>query len=513
MVFVDQAAAPGGDGSAERPFQTLRQALELSRPIEAIAVAAGRYPAPASWIFGAALTILPSTAAAPTIEAEAPATALSWTVGAKLVLRDLELASPLGLEGGEIELSQLSFAPVSGPALTLTGAESRIFGLEISSVVAPADQPTSGDGLVVEGGILRWTGGTVVQIPDRAVVLNGVDAELDSLTLASTSRAPLTVGAASEVTARNLQIADVRIGVFVEAARLRLEQAVVTRASTAGLLAAAESSTEIVGSTFTDCANGHISVQGDNAAMTVEGSTLSGATLGPCLFASSTNGAIVIRDNIVRSCAGTGISLFVLSDALAENNEVSNIGPDPMFAELADGISVQNGSARLFGNRVYDTLAYGFALYSAHVLADGNEVGPTGGAGFSIVDPGSAPSTISNNTITQATGVGVSVIGAQAQVLTNVITGTVYAPADGLGDGVAFSWGAAVTVQGNTLSSNDRNGVVFLDGAQGTVAGNQATDNGGYGILEFCVGAANAVVVGDNVLDGNGLGPQSLCSP
>jgi hypothetical protein len=70
-----------------------------------------------------------------------------------------------------------------------------------------------------------------------------------------------------------------------------------------------------------------------------------------------------------------------------------------------------------------------------------------------------------------------------------------------------------VAVQDNTLEGNDRNGVVYLDGATGTIAANLATGNAGYGILEFCTGAANAVVIGTNQLDGNGLGSQSLCSP
>jgi hypothetical protein len=45
------------------------------------------------------------------------------------------------------------------------------------------------------------------------------------------------------------------------------------------------------------------------------------------------------------------------------------------------------------------------------------------------------------------------------------------------------------------------------------VAGNEATGNGGYGILELCTGEPNSVDVGDNVLDGNAFGPESLCSP
>ena len=513
MVFVDEAAAPGGDGTQARPFRTIREALEIGRPIQAVAVAAGHYPAPASWDFASALTIFGYAAEPTLLEAEAPATALGWTASAKLVLRNLTLAAPLSLSGGQLELYQLAGTSLVGPALSLSDVTSVVYGLTLSGVLPPGAEPTAGDGVVVAGGSLRWTGGTVADVPDRAVVLTGVDAELDSLTLASSARAPLTVGAGSDVTARNLQIADVSMGVFVESASLRLEQASIDHASTAAVMAAAESTTRIVGSTFTDCPNGHVSVQGSGASMTIESSTLSGASQGPCVFASSTAGAIVVRDSTVHGCAGSGITFFVVTDAIADGNEVFDIGPDPIFPELADGISVQSGTARVTHNHVHDTLGYGLALNQSHVLADFNDIGPTGSSGVAVVDPGVGPTTINDNTISQATGAGVIVLGADVQVLSNTISGTAYLPAEGFGDGVAFGQGAHVAVQDNTLEGNDRNGVVFLDGATGTIAANLATGNAGYGILEFCTGAANAVVIGTNQLDGNGLGSQSLCSP
>jgi parallel beta-helix repeat protein len=118
---------------------------------------------------------------------------------------------------------------------------------------------------------------------------------------------------------------------------------------------------------------------------------------------------------------------------------------------------------------------------------------------------------VSNNVIHQATGAGVLLLGFDAQVLTNEVTGTRFEPADSFGDGIAFGQGATVTVTGNTLTANERNGIVFLDGAGGEISGNEATGNAGWGILEFCTGAPSDVVVGDNVLDGNTLGTVSLC--
>ncbi len=119
---------------------------------------------------------------------------------------------------------------------------------------------------------------------------------------------------------------------------------------------------------------------------------------------------------------------------------------------------------------------------------------------------------VTGNTIHQATGAGVIVLDATATVMGNTISDTAFNPIDAFGDGVAFGMNAVVTVQDNIITGSARNGVVFLDGASGTIDGNEASGNGEYGILEFCTGAPNAVVIGDNVLDNNTLGPMNLCS-
>ena len=513
-VFVDAAASPGGDGSFERPFRTVREALEIDRPIEVVALAGGRYPAPASWDFEAPLTILAHTEEPTALEAEAPAEALSWSGTEALVLRDLALGSPLSFHGGELELRQVSIEAVTAPALTLSATTTRIFDLGVGELLSPADQPGQGDGVVVEGGSLEWTGGTITQVPDRAVVLNGARATLASLTLASQLRAPLTVSDGSDVDASDLVIEDVAIGVFVDQATLRMDQIFVKNAGTAGVMASPLSDVRIRSSTLSDCPNGHISVLGEGASLTVEDSVLDGSIFASCIFASNATGAVVLRGNQVSHCAGSGITLMGLRDAVVEDNDIHDILPDPIFPELADGITVLDASARIANNHIHDTAGYGMSLNRAEAQVEGNQIGQTAEAAITVVEAGTGPVTVSGNTIDQATGAGVIALdGVVVSVIDNVISATAFNPADSFGDGVAFGMGAVVTVSGNTITGSARNGVVFLDGASGSIDGNQASGNGEYGILEFCSGAPNDVVIGANQLDGNTLGPMSLCSP
>lgn len=510
-VFVDEGAAPGGDGTAEHPLRTVREALELPWRIEAIALAAGHYPAPTSWEFGSSLTIFGYTGEPTTLAAEDDATVLSWSGDGGVVLRELELGSPLAREGGETGLYALTASELPAPALSLTDTAASIFGLELGTIVQEGGEGAVGDGVVAAGGSLRWSGGSALGVPDRALVLLGAEAEIDSLTLSSVSRAALTVQDGASVVARDVVIEPGSIGVFVQAASLRLEHATITGAATAALLGGVASSTEVVASTFTDCPQGHVAAQGEGAAITLESSTLRGASMNSCFFASMTEGAIVVRGNTIETCAGSGVSLYGVSDVTVDGNDISDILPDPIFGELAEGISVLASQGSLTGNRIYDTDSYGISANQSVVTIDGNDLGPTAAAGISLVDPGEAPCVVSHNVVHEATGAGVLMLAAWATLTDNEVTGTRFEPADGFGDGIAFGQGAHATVQGNTLLDNARNGIVFLDGVTGEISGNTASGNAGWGILEFCTGEPSSVVVGDNTLDGNTLGTQSLC--
>ncbi|MBI4705950.1 MAG: right-handed parallel beta-helix repeat-containing protein [Deltaproteobacteria bacterium] len=514
-VFVDAQAPAGGDGSFARPLRTVREALEVGRPIEVVAIAGGSYEVPPTWDFPAVLAIMPSGAELPTLVAEAGEARIDWGTQAKLLVRDMAFASQVRFGRGEIDLRQIALGGVIGPALELADVTALLVGVAVSGVTETEGQPDTGDGVVARGGSLQWRGGSVTGIADRALVLEGSAAEIEGLTLSSDLRAPLTVSAKSTVTARQLTVEKAQIGVYVDRSSLLLERSKVRKIDGFGLLIAPEAKAVVKNSTFEDCRMGHVAAQGDGAELALEGNSFADASDGACISAAFSLAPFVIRHNELRTCAGNGVSLYGVTDAVVEDNEVHDILPDPMFPEIADGIGLLDAKAHVAHNRVYDTDGIGIALVRAEGEIVDNDVGPTKGAGISLVteEPGEARVKIAGNSVAKATGVGIIVIGvgAHADVKFNQISATAYNPEDSFGDAVGFGMGADLQVIANTLQDNAHSGVIFLDGAKGAVSSNLATGNKQYGVLELCQGKPNEVIVGENELAGNALGPLKLC--
>lgn len=511
VVYVDAAAASGGNGSAERPFQTLREALEVAWPLEMVVVAGGDYGAPDSFGFATPLVIQGSTEAVTRIGAETAGGRLTWQGAGALVVRNLDLIAPLDLSTGSLELQEVGLGEVSGPALSLSGVDARLFDVALTEVIESDGEPGSGDGISVTGGSLEWHRGSA-SAPDRALLIEGATAELEDLVMTGGDRAPLTVFDGAAVTATGLTVTDTGIAIYARNASLDLDGVEVARAATAGLMVSAGGDVSVTGSSFSDCPQGHVSVMGEDAAIEITDSSFHNATGAGCLFISQTTGQVTFTGNLIDSCAGSGISLAYLTGAVVEDNELWNILPDPIFPDIADAISLIDSQARLAGNYLHDADGAGIALLRSTAEISGNQIGPTGSTAVSIVDPGSDRTAVTDNQISDAVGVGVLVLNSEADISGNEISATAYSAGDGFGDGVAFGQGADVVATGNSSDDNARNGYVFLDGATGSISDNRATGNGQYGILEFCSGDPNEVAVGTNTLTGNTLGEQSLCS-
>ncbi|MBW2455849.1 MAG: right-handed parallel beta-helix repeat-containing protein [Deltaproteobacteria bacterium] len=511
-LYVDETAAEEGDGSAEHPFRTVRQALEVDRPFDTISVAPGAYPIPSPWTVDATLRVVGASAEETTLEAEPGSARIEWASTAALTFASLGFTAPLNFADGQLDLANVAFSGAVGPALAVDTASARLQQVTVSEVIEVAGQAGSGDGVTVTGGTFEWTGGSTTDVPDRGLVLLGTTATLADLTLASVTRAPLTVSDGASVTAQRITIAEVNIAVFVDEASLELTESTISGAATAGLLASPGSTTTVTDSAFTDCPEGHVALIGSAASLTLERNSFKNATNNVCVSAAQTSGLVVIRDNQIDGCAGGGITLSGLSGAVVEGNDVRNITPDPIFQEIADGISLLDGQATFTGNTVVHTDGYGISFIRGRGTIDGNVVGPVDGVGISIVEPGAERVVVSGNTVTEAQGAGVMVLQAEADVTNNTISETIFLGSEGLGDGIAFGLGADVHATGNQIWDNGTNGIVFLDGVTGELTGNTLTDNNLYGIKEHCT-ALNQVTIGTNVFSGNGLGETDLCSP
>ena len=511
VVYVDSAAAAGGDGSMDEPFRSVGEALAVDHVIEMVVIAAGDYPVPATWDFSAPLVIQGATGGQTRLMVEAGAERIEWTSSAALVVRNVSFASGLS-HTGAVELQEVDFADLVGPALVLSGATARLFDVTIGDITEVDGVVGSGDGLVAEGGTLTM-GGVSASVPDRALLMgDGVVATLSDLHLSGGSRSPLTVVDGAYVTAWNVDISATGIAIYVREASLHLTTATVDAASTSALMVSAGSTVTVSESTFTNCPQGHVSVLGQGVWIELTFNTFKNSTAAGCIFMAGVAGTVVIEDNTIETCAGSGISLSDTTGATIAGNSISNILPDVIFPELADGIVLIDAGATIDDNDIYGTAGAGISLVRGDGVISGNTLHSTASVAVTIVDPGSARVAVSGNQISDSVGVGVLVLGAAVDIDSNTIRDISYSSGDGFGDGIAFGSGANVVATNNSSTDNDRNGIVFLDGASGAISGNTCTGNTQYGILEFCSGAANDVDVGTNTLTGNTLGEQSLCS-
>ncbi len=511
IIYVDASAEAGGNGSAGQPFRSVGEALAVDHAIDMVVIAAGDYPVPAAWDFAAALVIQGSTSAPTRLMVEAGSERIEWTSTAALVLRNVEFASGL-THAGEVELQEVDFAGLTGPALELSNATARLFDVTISDVTTVEGVEGSGDGIVADAGTLVLQGGSIA-VSDRALLLgDAVVATLSDLELVGGDRSPLNVLEGAEVSAADVDISGVRIAIYVRAATLDLTTSTVDAATTSGLMVSTGATVTVSESTFTNCPQGHVSVLGEDTSIALVGNTFTNASAAGCIFVSGATGTVAIEDNTIATCAGSGISIASLLGAVIEGNDISDILPDPMFAELADGIVSIDSDASIADNVIYDTDGAGISLIRGDGDISANTIGPTASVAITIVDPGNARVSVIGNHISESVGVGVLVLSAAVDIDGNTISDIIYSPDDGFGDGIAFGSGADVVATDNSSNDNDRNGIVFLDGASGSISGNTCSGNGQYGILEFCSGDANDVDVGPNTLTGNTLGEQSLCS-
>ncbi len=511
-LYVDEAAPEGGDGSANKPFRTVRQALEVGRPFDTLSIAEGTYPIPSPWSLEDTLQVVGAATDQTTLEAEPGSARIEWASTGALTIASLAFTAPLSFTDGQLDLANVAFTGAVGPALAVESAATSLQQVTVNQVTEVAGQPGSGDGVTVTGGTFAWTGGGTSDVPDRGLILMGTSASLADLTLASVARASLNVSDGAEVTAQRIAIDEVSIAVFVDEASLELTESTISGATTAGLLASAGSTTTVTDSTFTDCPEGHVALIGSAASLTLERNTFDNAANNACVSAAQTTGTVIIRDNQIDGCAGGGITLSQLSGAVVEGNEIQHITPDPIFQEIAEGISLLDGEGTITGNTVRHTDGYGISLVRGQGTIDGNEVGPVDGVGISIVELGTERVMVSGNTVTEAQGAGVMVLEAEAEVTGNTLSETIFLGSEGLGDGIAFGLGADLIATDNELSNNGANGIVFLDGVTGELTGNTLTDNNLYGIKEHCTGV-NQVTIGTNQFSGNGLGETDLCTP
>jgi len=218
QVWVDGARTVAGDGSRERPFGSLDEALSRAAaggsPLR-VHLAPGRYPGP---------FVLPAG-----LELEGEGSVLEGTKGPVVrapegaLLRGVEIqGGGWGLEaGGTVRLDSVRFR-----GQTAGGVGMRAGDLTVLGGVFEAGSPEA-VGLRVEGGRARVRDTSFVGVFRRGVEARGAEMELEGVRVGGATTA--LHQSRGQVSLRRVTVGDGRdVGLFVDHGTLRLEDVTVT---------------------------------------------------------------------------------------------------------------------------------------------------------------------------------------------------------------------------------------------------------------------------------------------
>ena len=508
-VFVDESAAPGGDGSEDRPLTSVGEALTQLPPGGLMYVAPGRYPVPSEWAFPSTVTILGSLQA-PTNFLADNGEAITWSGSEnhQLTIRDVAFQDGFHARDIDLELRNVVINGL-GPALRLTDADASMTQVDIRVTGIADSGDYADDAFLVQDSALDWTSGSAIDAPDRGIVIDGSLVSLTGIELSSGARAAIHQVAGSELTAANLRIFDAGLGAFVQNSSLFLKDSNVVRTQQTSILGGTESILRIETSTFEDSPGGFVAASLNSTSVALVGNTFRRAIADNCITVSA--GSLAAEDNVIDTCAGSGISALGV-DVRIHDNRIENIQLDRIVGIVATAVSVTDATGTIERNTIKDTMDNGISVIDSVVTTDSNTIGPVNGSGISYVDGPSAKSRFLNNVISEATGAGIIVLNASVDVEGNTIADTKLSSGTSFGDGIVFGSAANVDVVDNSVTGSARSGILFFDGATGEIRDNNSFSNGQYGISELCIGTGNQVVVGENTLTNNTAGESQLCS-
>lgn len=383
------ASAPA-DGSAERPFATLEDAVRNAPAGALVRLDAGEFEG------GIVLTrpivlmgrgpgrtrVVPRRSAP-----EAPV--LSVQGADRVELRGLAIeggGAGISIEGGQGHL--LNDVALRGQ--TETGLRGRGAGISIrGSEIVDVGGGTAGSGLDLTSGSLALRGSVLRRAGRRGIVLRGTRAVLEDVDAAGCGLSALQATDGSDVLVRGGSFADNGgTALYVGAARLAVDRARL-EGNEYGVVAFRGARAAVTGSTFLDhriAAVAFVSASGSVRASTIVHGGIEGG-----VFALNTSAPVVIEDTHISE---PGIFGVHLTNATAElrGNEVAFATRDRQH-ELGDGLYAIESTVSLQGNHFHGNQGNGVALTRSKLVLRSSDLSGNGGAGLSLLDNTTAVAT------------------------------------------------------------------------------------------------------------------------
>lgn len=376
------------------------------------------------------------------------------------------------------------------------------------------DQPVDGVGILIERSTSVLDDVLVARTAFRGLDVREGASTMDRITVAGGGASGVSVQGGAVVTIDELVASDAGTIVFSAQSSTTLRNATIRDGGLSCILASRGGTLVITDSTLLDCPQGHISVLND-VETTVSSSVIQSAEASACVTISANAAPVRIDGTSIAGCAGSGIGVLEATDVIVVDSEIRDVAPDPVFVDVADGVSVVDGEVTIQDNRITGNAGAGVAMLRSTGLVAGNTLANLGDAGVRAVDPraGGERLRIADNEIAGATAAGVVVFGTSAVIEGNTIDDTVLKVSEGLGDGVVVGLGADVEIVDNTIRRSGANGLLAVDGVAGRVAGNRFVGNDAYGVRELCTDPSTPVELTyeANTYTDNGAGETASC--
>lgn len=508
------AGAAGGDGTFERPFGTLDQALGVARDGQLVYTPYGGVyqptallvvPEGVSLLSNAQVHYLPTDAGLLQLPLSGASPDLS---AAPQILGSIEVSDRATLDGFRVvgygdALGQAGMVRVVGAADATVANNliwSRYQGIWIedvanATVIGNTVAQSLGSGILVTGGSDTALSG------NRIVAAGG-----DGIEVLTSERANITGNEVEWAAGRGISV--------TQGSQATISGNTIARAGQGGIEAMQTSGVAIRGNAIqesggdgillfesadavvTENAVGWAGQHGiellDSPQATVAGNRVDAAEwIG--IVATDGTGTL-IQDNVINSAGWDGIQVARADGAVVAGNEIGTA--------LWNGITLFDAAdAFVSSNRIGTAGADGiWVVVATNATLDGNQIGLTSGSGIRVLD--GLQANVQNNEIEHAMAAAIDVQGTDNAI----VTGNHILLA---GDGIRVSSAGVVEISGNAVDWSDRDGIQVAAAADARISENTIAFAGRHAIQ---VVGGTELLVSRNTIEraiGNGIEIQA----
>ena len=407
-----------------------------------------------------------------------------------------------------------TFRELTGVAIQLQDSSAEISGILVEDVTSHDPGTDDGHGISVWGGDLVVEESEIFRAATRGLVVRGGAIEVSDCEFAGSSLTAFAAmsdadGTPSTGSLRDSTFEGNGTDVFCSGSDLDIVSNYFN--GSAHPILTDTSALRIDRNVFDDSNDSFISLLQPGVTMIRD--NRGQGTEAQCVFITYATAGLLIENNTFQVCRSAGISVSDSVDVTIKGNAIRDIREDLTFGNIGDGISLIDSNVLVERNAISTVVGTGIGALRTEGVIASNDIEEAQIGGIQLTDCRSSEVVLRENHLEGVTGPGIIVLNSIALVDSNEAYSGVLST-DGFGDGIAIVDHSEARVVGNTCEDNARNGVVILSGVEVTIEDNHLRGNGQYGIRVYCESDGleeSTVTIGDNEIEGNGLGDSLGC--